>query len=135
MRAFALPLILLSLPSCGSAPETRIVKGPLGITAEITERINGGTVSNRLNVALRSPRSSKKVEIFSGSGGSDADVIFDGKLIVVQYCLPNRYEITSYVYSLGDDFAYSDIRIAAATTDSQIGKRRFCSPSDGNTPT
>ena len=135
MRALALPLILLPLASCGGAPATRIVKGPLGITAEITERINGGTVSNRLNVALRSPRSSKKVEIFSGSGGSDADVVFDGKLVIVQYCLPNHYEITSYVYSIGDDFAYSDIRVAAATTDSHIGKRRFCSPSDGNART
>jgi hypothetical protein len=126
MRAFAVALLILGLASCDKGGTKRVVKGPLGISAEITERTHGASAGNTVEVALRSPRSAGKVKIFSGSGGSGADVIFEGKLIVVQYCWPDSYDIRSYVYSIGDDLAYSDIRIAAATTDSQIAGRRFC---------
>lgn len=134
MRVAALTAVLV-LASCGGGGSTRVVHGPQGVTAELTESLNGGTAANRLQVSLRSPRSSKEVKIFSGSGGSFPDVVFQGKLVIVQYCQPTRYDVTSYVYSIGDDFAYSDIRIAVASADSQIGDHRFCQTSGGDRPT
>jgi hypothetical protein len=133
VRLAALTAVLV-LASCGDGAPRRVVHGPQGITAELAETLNGGTAANRLEVFLRSPRSSAEVKIFSGSGGSFADVVFQNNLVIVQYCQPTRYEVASYVYSVGDDYAYTDIRIAVATVDSQIGTRRFCRGSGANRP-
>lgn len=126
MTKACLLALLLPLLSCSSAEKVRVVQGPHGVTAEIRQRALAATASDTLKVTLVSPRSGERVEVFSGSGGSRTDVVFDGSVVVVQYCYPTEYQVVSYVYSIGDDYDYADINVTAATVPAQIGSRRFC---------
>jgi hypothetical protein len=124
MRLVGLGLAPLLLLSCEGHQVRRTVTGPAGITAEIVERSGGH--SDTLDVSLYSPRARQRVPIFEGRDGSSAKVVFDGNLVIVQYCYPASYRVRSYIYSIGEDYDYTDIRIAAATVESQIGTARFC---------
>lgn len=124
MRAVALTFALLLLPSCDAHEATKPVSGPHGVTAQIKERTRGK--SSTLEVVLHSPRAHQGVQIFYGEGGSNADVVFDGNIIIVQYCYPLSYHVQSYLYSLGEDYAYTDIRVSVGSVESQIGKTRVC---------
>jgi hypothetical protein len=84
-----------------------------------------------MQVALVSADGAKRVEVFKGSGGSHPDVFFRGRMVVVQYCYPSDYQASGYLYSLGDDYRFSDVRITSATVESQIGSLHLCSEKPG----
>jgi hypothetical protein len=122
---FLATAILIS--ACSSEKTKRVVRGPEGVFAEISESKAGASAANSIVVTLESTRTMEKAVIFRATGGSDANVVFLSKhLVVIQYCQPNEYTMKSYLYSLGDDYSFSDVRIVAATTDSQIGMQHFC---------
>jgi hypothetical protein len=125
--------VFLAVAGCSDGAEvTKSVPGPAGVAAEIKQSRHGASAENEVEVSLLSADRNKRVSIFRGSGGSDPDVRFQGQhLVVVQYCNPSSYEVEGYLYSLGDDYRFSDIRITAATVESQIGPLHLCKTDGG----
>jgi hypothetical protein len=124
-------IVVFVLASCSDSQVVlKSVRGPQGVTAHIQETAHGAAVSNQVRISLTS-RDGTTAEIFSGAGGSDPDVHFIGRnFVVVQYCWPNSYKVTGYVYDLGDSGSFNNIRITAATGNTQIGSRRFCNSNE-----
>jgi len=123
---YCLIMIALLLAGCSNEKTKKTFKGPQGIVAEISETKYGASAPNDIRVDLVSKNRRDRITIFNGTDGSQPSIIFINKIIIIQYCYPTAYDIKGYVYSVGDDYAYSDIRIAAATVESTIDGMRFC---------
>lgn len=125
MKQWTLAIFLL-LSGCSEGEITKTVHSPEGVTAEIIESKHGASAPNKMRVALVSADGAKRINVFNGRGGSHPNVFFQNKMVVIQYCHPSDYDVSGYLYSLGDDYRFSDVRITAATVESQIGSLNLC---------
>jgi hypothetical protein len=119
-------LLVLVLVACSSNKTTKRFNGPEGIVAEVIETGQDPSASNKVRIDLTSKDGSDRVTIFTGTEGSRVKVFFEKRLIIIQYCYPTSYDIKGYVYSVGKNYNYSDIRITAATVESTIAGIRLC---------
>lgn len=119
-------LIALLLAGCSEEKAKKVVRGPKGIVAEMIETRHEASAPNNIRVDLISKSGRDRVTIFNGIDGSRPAVIFKNSMIIIQYCYPTKYDVKGYLYSVGDDYAYSDIRITAATVESTINGMHLC---------
>ena len=116
----------LFLAGCSEEKTTKVIKGPEGVAAEIIEARYEASAPNNMHVDLVSKDGRHRTTIFDGTDGSDPNVTFFQKMIIIQYCYPTEYDVKGYVYNVGDEYSYSDIRVTVATVESTIGHMQFC---------
>ncbi len=126
MKIYFIVSIVLLLAGCSDNEVRRTIAGPEGIIAELIEVRHDASAPNNIRINLVSKDGANHTTIFNGTDGSRANVIFKDHTILIQYCYPTEYNVVGYIYSVGNNYAYSDIRITAATVESVIDGIQFC---------
>ena len=129
---FAFIFIALLLAGCSDSKTKNVVKGPEGVVAELIETRHEASAPNNTRIDLVSKHGGNRTTIFNGTDGSRTNVFFKDHLIIIQYCYPTNYDAIGYIYSVGNEYAYSDIRITVATVDSVVDGMHLCRGGIGN---